>query len=86
MTGNTHLDPTDGVTIRFNPFLLTFQAEANGGTDTSIACALDCSLLADLCYLPMPDDLSLLAPPLPIPNRTVKQQHADDSAGYTARK
>jgi hypothetical protein len=28
----------------------------------------------------MPDDNSELAPPLPIPNRTVKQLCADDSA------
>ena len=28
----------------------------------------------------MPDDHSELEPPLPIPNRTVKQLHADDSA------
>src|SRR6266576_2493174 len=28
----------------------------------------------------MPDDLSPLAPPLPIPNRTVKRRRADDSA------
>jgi hypothetical protein len=28
----------------------------------------------------MPDDHSELVPPLPIPNRTVKQLHADDSA------
>lgn len=27
-----------------------------------------------------PDDHSELVPPLPIPNRTVKQLHADDSA------
>src|SRR5437870_5961658 len=27
----------------------------------------------------MPDDHSLLAPPLPIPNRTVKRRRADDS-------
>ena len=29
----------------------------------------------------MPDDHSELVPPLPIPNRTVKRLHADDSAG-----
>ena len=29
----------------------------------------------------MPDDHSKLVPPLPIPNRTVKQLSADDSAG-----
>ena len=29
----------------------------------------------------MPDDHSKLAPLLPIPNRTVKQLRADDSAG-----
>ena len=28
----------------------------------------------------MPDDHSELEPPLPIPNRTVKRLHADDSA------
>ena len=28
----------------------------------------------------MPDDHSELVPPLPIPNRTVKRLHADDSA------
>lgn len=28
----------------------------------------------------MPDDLSELVPPLPIPNRTVKRLSADDSA------
>src|ERR1700681_3579504 len=28
----------------------------------------------------MPDDQSPLAPPLPIPNRTVKRRRADDSA------
>src|SRR4029079_15178908 len=28
----------------------------------------------------MPDDFSPLAPPLPIPNRTVKRRRADDSA------
>jgi hypothetical protein len=30
----------------------------------------------------MPDDHSESAPPLPIPNRTVKRLHADDSADY----
>src|SRR6476660_4274560 len=38
-----------------------------------------CSLLPDLCHLSEPDDLSPLAPPLPIPNRTVKRRRADDS-------
>ena len=28
----------------------------------------------------MPDDHSVSVPPLPIPNRTVKRLHADDSA------
>jgi hypothetical protein len=30
----------------------------------------------------MPDDHSELVPPLPIPNRTVKRLHANDSADY----
>ena len=30
----------------------------------------------------MPDDHSVAVPPLPIPNRTVKRLHADDSADY----
>src|ERR1700733_5435418 len=30
----------------------------------------------------MPDDHSVSVPPLPIPNRTVKRLHADDSADY----
>ena len=30
----------------------------------------------------MPDDHSESVPPLPIPNRTVKRRHADDSADY----
>ena len=30
----------------------------------------------------MPDDHSPLEPPLPIPNRTVKRRHADDSVDY----
>ena len=29
-----------------------------------------------------PDDHSPLAPPLPIPNRTVKRRHADDSTEF----
>ena len=38
-----------------------------------------CTLNPDLLPPSTPDDHSLLAPPLPIPNRTVKQQYADDS-------
>src|ERR1700744_5186119 len=33
----------------------------------------------------MPDDHSKLAPPLPIPNRTVKQLCADDSAATSVK-
>jgi hypothetical protein len=37
-----------------------------------------------VCFLPpsTPDDHSPPEPPLPIPNRTVKRQHADDSVDY----
>ena len=33
----------------------------------------------------MPDDNSKLVPPLPIPNRTVKQLRADDSAATSVK-
>ena len=33
----------------------------------------------------MPDDHSALAPPLPIPNRTVKRRRADDSAATSVK-
>ena len=33
----------------------------------------------------MPDDYSKLVPPLPIPNRTVKQLCADDSAATSVK-
>jgi antitoxin component of MazEF toxin-antitoxin module len=33
----------------------------------------------------MPDDHSELEPPLPIPNRTVKRLHADDSAATSVK-
>ena len=33
----------------------------------------------------MPDDHSKLVPPLPIPNRTVKQLCADDSAATSVK-
>src|SRR5471030_750234 len=38
----------------------------------------------DLCKS-MPDDHSKLVPPLPIPNRTVKQLCADDSAATSVK-
>ena len=36
-------------------------------------------------YKSMPDDHSKLVPPLPIPNRTVKQLCADDSAATSVK-
>ena len=64
--------------IRFNPSLPSVRFRS-ATVRWSAACRPDIRHLStDICSTP--DDHSLLEPPLPIPNRTVKQQHADDSA------
>jgi hypothetical protein len=55
------------------PDLLT-DSRFEGGAD-----------VRDALYKSMPDDHSKLVPPLPIPNRTVKQLCADDSAATSVK-